>query len=214
MIKFIELHKYIQYYYPIGIIWENTNFEQEYPGLIEIQVIRKSKQKGELHYKWKKFLDIIRNEFPSELDIHSETFLDDVCYTGVIILDEAQKVDWRYRLTLNFHISLITPYFTILVKEEMFKKGANKAKAFRPILHISPDDNFGFYFKLIRKKIEEHYENYHFLPYSLLKTTVPALYIDGVSLPNLPDIGCSIFQAFFTKENINDYLYYGDFGYR
>ncbi len=118
-----------------------------------------------------------------------------------------------YSVKLQFFISLIGPFYTVLLET---RAGVTERNAiefqFSPFYTISPIGKFADYITMLRDILEEDYPDHSFVPFDILRTKIRGLFVPYSE--NEWGDDCCIFQAlFFQGVDISKVQFIGDLEY-
>ena len=210
-IDYIRIYEDIIKHYPLGISPEDPLFNQ-YKGSALFEELSYSKLKPRAYNKWKSLVNELKNGSSDVLESDYESPLFYPCYTGILVLHNEKNSKVVYRRELVFHLSLLSPYFTIYGLDKVnVNSGTEMMKEFEPLLYLSPIDIYEPYFKLVRTQIEKMYLDYKYISHGILTKRVNALYVPGSKIKN--GQYSSVFQALFIPEDVTNYKSFGDMWY-
>lgn len=210
-VQFIDLYETIVKYYPIGIDALDPVY-QDYHGIKSLQELKINKLKSNKFEEWKSFIERIKGDKANVLESSSESGLYDCCYSGNLLLKKERCNSMIYFQEICFHVSVLGPYYFVYGKDSIAVVNNGTQVNFEPIIFIAPIKHYEFWFEYIRKKIQDEFTEYHFIPYSLLAERVKSLSVGDVA--GQPKCDASIFQAIFNNEDITRYKYDGNLLYK
>ena len=200
----------IKTYFPIDNSEANRDSINEF--LIKIEnVINENLDKNNSYKgKWGKFKNLLREEFQKPVQETMSTNYP--CFSGAIELQKTQYESVVYIKELNFYISLLGPYYTILgidkseiILEEIIQGSTNpteqKYKESYPAVNaitVSPHLEYEESFKLLQKLILDNFINYQYVPFQIGMITIPGISkIERYSKLNLQS---SVFGSLFRPD--------------
>jgi hypothetical protein len=209
--KYISVYETIIKYYPIGLD-EFEPIYQEYSGFRLLQQLCLNKLEDKMYKKWKSLIDSVKKEYPELIVVSRESTLLDHSYTATFGLLREEKGTITYFREIYLNLSVIGPYYHIYGSDRVSINNPGHQLFFsQPILTISPIDIYEPLLPMLRKKIEDNFSDYKFVPFYLLIKRPKSLSVAGANVGDGQD--ASIFQALFTSENITSYQYRGDVSY-
>jgi hypothetical protein len=192
----------IQKYYPIGIKSESPAY-QEYPGQIELSkiVIDNIHNKKNFKLRWKDFERQSGKELKKQ--IVGETYITRPSFSASLILKRFSHDELMHNKSLHFSVSLLGPYFTIygidetVIKDEL--DGHNLYYGAKNVVTVSPYKEYEFYFNELKSKIEDKFQGYKFIPFSL-----HSMFIEGLFDSLYDSKEATIYEALFD-DALNGY---------
>lgn len=165
-----EIHKY----YPVGLPYKQST----YPGFKKAMVIVKNKINllilGKKIEPWNTFIDILQESFKQEkfFDLCASQFPS---LSFIIILRTTEDLFIERRTKLNLSLSLLCPYFTVYIEEEIIVSPKNgeipSITTFKFHRRYLTGDEVGKIEK-VKFLAEKYYPRYTFINYELLSEKV------------------------------------------
>ena len=192
----------IKKYYPIGIKSELPSY-QEFPGQIELNkiVIDNIHNKKNFKSRWKDFEKQLGKELKKQ--IIGETYATRPSFSSSLFLKRFSHNELMHNKSLHFSVSLLGPFFTIYGIDETFikeeKDGRDLCYGSKNIATVSPYKEYEFYFNELKSKIEDKFQGYKFIPFSL-----HSMFIEGLFDPFYDSKEATIYEALFD-DALNGY---------
>jgi hypothetical protein len=206
--NFTMIYDYITKYYPIGVKATNPEYFN-YHGIKLLNELSSKKLESLRQNEWKSFIKRIKNKDLKISSIKDETLLDEPAYSASITLQKKKIEFGTFTREIRFHVSLIAPFYTVYGLDRVkLKLDKEEGIDFDPVVYVSPIYIYDSWFELLRNSIEESYTGYDFISFHHLSNRIDGLSIPGATLPY--ETNASIFQAFFTPEDITRYKVKGD----
>jgi len=169
------------------------------------------------HYeKWKQYLQSVKAKTKGVLRVSPASFtLVLPALEGAFTLRHEKTGRVVYRRTFRVFLSLLGGFYAMFGQDEVLVEagesaGANTtAVAFDPMLYPTPLDIYEKWFFLFRDTMAEAYPGYEFVPYHTLKYRLKDV---STGVLGAEGKAQSLFQAFFSAEDINSYRTQIDFG--
>lgn len=154
---------------------------------------------------WAKISTKLEPQGVTAQDMTNEMF---PCFSGSVLLHSEKTQSLQYERELHFHVSIVAPYFCIYGVDKVYLSTVERS--LNPVIFVSPMSIYEHLFAQVASWIASEMTGYVFLPFSVLEQRIPEL-----ELCNAPThfFGTSVFQAFFTPEDIPDYENIGDSDY-
>ena len=204
----IKVLEDIKKYYPIGISRFNPDYWQ-YEETILRETLCSQKLNAKDYRRWRTFVKKQSENNEGVLSCDYGAPLTLPSYYGSYLLDEQKIEKVIYRREIRFHISVLASYYTIYGLDKISVKNIDGIFVeFEPLLFISPLDIYKPWFSTLQDKIETSYKDYKFLNFSILQNRPKALSIPAANVKDGQD--ASIFNAFFSSEDITNYKTMGD----
>ena len=193
----------IKEYYPIALNPQSP----EYNAHLGIKKINEAVSEHMNDYKefikpWKSFIKKLHKR--ADKKVHDTSYALALCYSADLILEKYEDSSMVRIKRIAFSVSLLGPFFSVCgVDETIIKeKGSKFGQGYHAIniITVSPYKEFEGCFKLVKNKIEKHFEGYKFVPF-----WVCARYVKDLHIPYTSGPECTVYNALFN--NLLDHYY-------
>ncbi|MFD1141284.1 hypothetical protein ACFQ4C_09200 [Larkinella insperata] len=179
----------IKAFYPIGIPkGDGYEMYQHYPGLkkLESLVFENIHQDGNYTSRWHVVEKTLADQTGNE--VVGTTYGQVPSFSARLILKKIPSGNLTRYQELFFTVSLLEPYYTVLGRDVTeivlqdedapYPSFLNKRYCSTTILTLAPENEYADVFKRICALMEESFDGYRFVPYSIYSQPLPGLEVN------------------------------------
>jgi hypothetical protein len=183
---FWPIYDSIVKHYPIGIRKDETEMYLHYPGLkqLELLVVETIHHtESDFSRRWRNLEETLEKQ-TDKMTIGT-TYGQFPSFSSNLVIEKIPSGKLTWYKELCFTVSLLGPYYTVFGRDktEIFQEGkdpyyprlSNRFYYSTPILTVSPEEEYADVFRLLCGEIEDRFQGYRFVPYSLYRQRLQGL---------------------------------------
>lgn len=191
----MEVYNTISKYYPIGLPQEHNPAYIAYDGTQAMIRLLEKNIHDEKNFRngWERIEKEIQEAIQAE--IIGTTYGQSPCYSGYVEIKKTSTGDLTRFKDIYFFISLLGPYYTVVGQDRNEIRFSDQVFRNTNFLVVSPEQDFGNFFKQLCEQIEIKFSGYKFIPYFVYSYEIEGLYTSFRR-----DNKSSVFEAIFNYQ--------------
>jgi hypothetical protein len=192
---FWKIYERIIKFYPVGILRDNPQFYETFPGrkeFVELLVENIHNDK-KFNKRWVNFDKEIKKL--TQKKVIGATYGQCPSFSSYVELEKKTNGKFKHLKEIHYFVSLLGNFYTIIgeSKNEL-TEGKNKFHTTNYLV-VSPENEFAEIFSLLSKQIESKFENYKFIPFNICTQKLLGLDVrDAIEKQD------TIFSAIFNSQ--------------